>query len=66
MENTSNPSINDSFYKYSPEHYVLNNVKSCLNKCSNFDTKEIATKEKECIEKCVYNIIENANMSILK
>lgn len=66
MENLNAASINDSFYKFTPNHFSLNNVKSCLNKCSQFDKKEIATKERECIEKCFYNIIENHNMKILK
>ena len=65
MENLNPSSINDSIYKFSPNHLALNNVKLCLNKCSNFDQKEIARKEKECIEKCFYNIIENQNMNIL-
>ena len=66
MENLNPSSINDSFYKYSPNHLALNKVKMCMTKCSNFDQKEIAHKEKECVEKCFYNIIENENMQILK
>lgn len=65
-KNMNPTSINDSFYKFSSEHIILNKVKSCLNKCSTFDKKEMATKERECIEKCFYNLIENHNMNILK
>jgi hypothetical protein len=66
MENLPATSINDSYYKFSSNHFVLNNVKMCMSKCSNFDKKEVATKERECIEKCFYDVIENHNMNLLK
>jgi hypothetical protein len=48
------------------DHPYMKYAKHCMTKCSSFERQDVSDKEKTCLEKCFYDVIENLHVTSLK